>query len=145
MGDQAKPWIDGLTFTQALRQTVCRHGERDAVVFPQLDLRWSYKQFEHEVKRFTRALIALGVQPGDHVGIWSTNWPHYILAQFGTAMIGAVLVNVNPAYRVHELTYVLGQADISVLLATDTFKTSNYELMLAQSIEELGEVSYGAP
>jgi len=145
MTEQCKPWVDGLTFTQALRQTVRRYGDRDAVVFPQLGLRWSYARLEKEAGQYARALLALGVQPNDHVGIWATNWPQYITAQFGTAMVGAILVNVNPAYRVHELSYVLKQADLVVLLLTDTFKTSNYELMLTEAVEELNTHRYGRP
>ena len=145
MSGKIKPWVDGLTYAETLAQTVSRHGQRDAVVFPKLGLRWTYEQFDLEVRRVARALIALGVQPGDHVGIWSTNWPEWILTQFGTAAFGGVLVNLNPAYRLHEFSYVLEHADITVLLATDSFKTSDYESMLAQSIEELGTIPYGEP
>jgi len=145
MAGQDKPWIDGLTYAEVLDETVDRHGQRDAVVFPELDLRWSYAQFREEARRFARALMALGVEPGDNVGIWSTNWPEYIVAQFGTALFGAILVNVNPAYRIHEFSYVLKQADIHTLLLTDTFKTSNYETMVAETVEGLGSNPYGTP
>jgi len=145
MSTQEKPWVDGLTYAQTLAHTVDRYGDHDAVVFPKLGLRWTYREFEQEVKRLARAMLAVGIQPGDHVGIWSTNWPQFILAQFSTGMIGAVLVNVNPAYRVHEFSYVLKQADIALLLATDSFKTSNYELMIAKSIDDLEGISYGRP
>ncbi|MHC4445164.1 MAG: AMP-binding protein [Planctomycetota bacterium] len=145
MSAEGKPWIDGLTYAEVLAQTVGLHGGRDAVVFPELGLRWTYADFQQEVRRFARALLAIGVQPGDKVGIWSTNWPEYILSQFGTAIFGAVLVNVNPAYRVHEFSYVLEQADIHTLLLTDTFKTSNYEAMMVGAVEELDRDSYESP
>ncbi|MEX2016626.1 MAG: AMP-binding protein, partial [Candidatus Hydrogenedentales bacterium] len=90
-----KPWVDGLTFGNVLARTAAEHGARDAVVFPQLDLRWSYAEFADRVGQTARALVALDLGRGAHVGIWATNWPEWILAQFATGLIGAVLVNVN--------------------------------------------------
>lgn len=131
------PWVDGLTFGEVLKRTVAEHGARDAVVFPQLDLRWSFEDFDAEIQRVAKALMGLRVSKGDHVGIWAANWPEWILTQFATALIGAVLVNVNPAYRRHELAYILKQADIRVLLIQDVHKTSNYEEMVAAVVPEL--------
>src|SRR5947199_9501460 len=108
-----RPWVDGLTFAQALTETVARFGDHDALVFPQLAYRRAYRAFAAEVREAARALLALGVQHGEHVGIWATNLPQWVLAQFATAHIGAVLVNINPAYRSHEVQYVLNQADIT--------------------------------
>ena len=133
------PWVEGLTFGEVLARTVEAHGERDAVVFPQLDLRWSYEEFDAKVREVAKALMGLRLNKGDHVGIWATNWPEWILAQFGTALIGAVLVNVNPAYRRHELAYILKQADIRALLITDVHKTSDYEEMVASVLPEVAE------
>jgi fatty-acyl-CoA synthase len=137
MSDAARPWIDGLTFGQVLDQTAARFGERDALVFPWLEYRRSYRQFRDAVLRAARAFMALGVQPGEHVGIWATNWPQWVIAQFATAKIGAVLVNVNPAYRASELQYVLQQADISTLLLTDRFKSSDYFEILREVCPEI--------
>jgi fatty-acyl-CoA synthase len=137
MTKQDTPWVDGRTFAQVLSRTARRHGHRDALVFPQLGLRWTYREFEARVRTTARALAAIGCTKGSHVGIWSTNWPEWVLAQFGTAMIGAVLVNVNPAYRKHELAYILHQANLSGLIITDSHKTSDYAEMLAQLIPEL--------
>src|SRR5262245_54156569 len=108
-GDQ--PWVDGLTFAEVLRTTAERFGDHDALVFPQLGYRRAYAKFQAEVDECARALIALGVQHGDHIGIWSTNWPQWVIVQFAAAGIGAVLVNINPAYRAQEAGYVLHQAD----------------------------------
>ena len=119
------PFVDGKTFGEILRRTADRHVDRDAVVFPQLGLRWTYGEFDMRVRDTAKALMAFRAGKGDHVGIWATNWPEWILAQFGSALIGAVLVNVNPAYRNHELAYILKQADIKLLLITDEHKTSN--------------------
>jgi len=145
MSEEPNVWVEGLTLGEVLSQTAKRCGERDAVVFPQLDLKWSYTAFEEKVRETARALMSLGVGRGDHVGIWSTNQPEWILAQFGTALMGAVLVNVNPAYRSHELAYILKQADIKVLLLTDSFKTSNYEALVSEVVPEVSNVSHGAP
>src|SRR5207249_449051 len=109
----------------------------DALVFPHLSYRRSYAGFHQDVQEVARALIALGVMPGEHVGIWATNWPQWVITQFATAHIGAVLVNINPAYRAHELAYVLNQADITTLLLTDCFKSSSYFDILESICPEL--------
>lgn len=144
MADET-PWVDGLTYGEVLDRTVRAYGDRDAVVFPQLDLRWSYTEFQSRVMDTARALVAIDVKKGDHIGIWSTNWPNWILTQFGSALIGAVLVNVNPAYRKHELAYILKQADLSSLIITDTHKTSDYESMISEVIPEVKNTAPGAP
>ena len=134
---EEKPWVDGLTFGDVLAHAAHEHGRRDAVIFPQLDLRWSYTVFDAKVREVAKALMSLRISPGDHVGIWATNWPEWILLQFGTALLGAVLVNVNPAYRKHELAYILRQADIRALFITDAHKTSDYEAMVAEVVPEI--------
>jgi fatty-acyl-CoA synthase len=127
------PWVDGLTFGQVLAQTAARYPDHDALVFPQTGYRRTYAAFAAEVGAVARALLALGVRPGEHVGIWATNLPEWVLLQFAVAEIGAVLVNVNPAYRAHELAYVLDQADVAVLFLTDRYKTSDYFALLAEA------------
>jgi fatty-acyl-CoA synthase len=139
MQDAERPWVDGLTFAEVLRRTAERHGERDALVFPWLNYRRSYAEFHAEVRELARVLIDHGVRRGDHVGIWATNWPQWVIVQFASAYIGAVLVNVNPAYRAHELQYVLQQADIGTLFLTDRFKSSDYYEILRAVCPELGE------
>src|SRR4051794_32818023 len=86
------PWVDGLTIPQVLEQTVKRFRDRDALVFPQLELRWNYERFAVEVDRAARGLAALGVETGQHVAVWATNVPQWVVLQFATAKIGAVLV-----------------------------------------------------
>ena len=145
MNADAAPWVDGLTFKDVLSKAASEHGDSDAVVFPQLDLRWSFEEFHKRVNEAARAFIAMGIGRGDHVGIWATNWPEWILAQFGSAIIGAVLVNVNPAYRKHELAYIINQADLRMLLITDVHKTSDYREMASEVVPELAASKYGAP
>jgi fatty-acyl-CoA synthase len=139
MADQ--PWVDGLTFAQVLQRTADRHGDRDAVVFPQLGTRYDYTQLATEVGTCARSLLALGVRTGEHVGIWATNWPQWVVTQLATAQVGAVLVNINPAYRAHELHYVLNQADITTLILTDQFKSTNYFDLLTEVCPEVAQAN----
>jgi fatty-acyl-CoA synthase len=138
-----QPWGDGLTFSQVLQETVRRFPNQDALVFPRLSYRRSYEEFHSDVAQASRALIAIGVVPGEHVGIWATNWPQWVIVQFAAAQVGVVLVNINPGYRAHELEYVLNQADISTLILTDRFKSSNYEAILAEVCPELPKSTPG--
>jgi fatty-acyl-CoA synthase len=131
------PPVEGLTFAQVLARTAERVPDHDALVFPWLNHRRNYRDFHAEVRRLARALIALGVARGEHVGIWATNLPQWVVTQFAAASVGAVLVNLNPAYRAHELAYVLAQADITTLLLTDRFKGSDYFDLLASICPEL--------
>jgi len=133
MSDDAPPWVDGLTFAEVLARTKQRWPDNDALVFSHPGHRRSYAEFAAEVRTAARALLALGIEPGEHIGIWATNWPQWVVVQFAAASIGAVLVNVNPAYRAHELRYVLEQADITTLFLTDRFKASDYFALLAEA------------
>ncbi len=143
MHEDAVPWVDGLTFAQVLDTTARRFPERDALVFPRLGMRMSYAEFAAAVGQTARALLAAGVGPGEHVGIWSPNAPPWVLLQFAAASVGAVLVNINPAYRAHELRYVLTQADVTTLFLADRFKTSDYFAMLAEVCPELAACPAG--
>jgi fatty-acyl-CoA synthase len=131
------PWVDGLTFAEVLSRTVAQAGDSDALVFPQFSCRRSYATFQADVAEAARALLALEVGPGDHVGIWAANCPQWVVLQFATSQIGAVLVNINPSYRAHELAYVLLQADIHTLLLTDVFKGASFFDILTEVCPEL--------
>jgi fatty-acyl-CoA synthase len=133
-----RPWVDGLTFGEVLAATAERFADHDALVFPRAGCRRTFAEFRRDVREVARGLLALGVGPGEHVGIWATNWPQWVLTQFAAAHIGAVLVNINPAYRAHELTYVLNQADVTTLLLTNEFKGVNFFDTLAEVCPELG-------
>ena len=142
MSDQA-PWVDGLTIDEVLQRTSQRFGDRDALVFPALGKRWSYSQFNREVDRAARGLLGLGLGRGDHVAIWATNVPEWVILQMASARIGAVLVTVNPAYRVRELIYTLQQSDAAALFLVDRFKSSDYHAMLLEACPELQSGSPG--
>ncbi|MGQ0635792.1 MAG: AMP-binding protein [Planctomycetaceae bacterium] len=144
MSNEPAPWVDGLTIGEALRQTAHQFQENDCLVFPQFNYRCSWRQFDADVDRVSKALLELGIQKGEHVAIWATNWPQWVQLQFATARIGAVLVTVNPAYRAHELAYVLKQSDAVALFLIDKFKTSDYFAMLAEAVPELAAAEAGA-
>ena len=138
-----QPWVDGLLIGQVLDETAGRDPDHEAVVFPQLGLRLSFGQLQNQVNDVARGLIALGIECGQHVGIWATNVPEWILLQLATARIGAVLVTINPAYRPFELEYVLKQSDAVALFLSDRFKTSDYVAMLQQVCPELATTAPG--
>ena len=137
------PWVDGLTIGEVFDATVARHGDNDALVFPQLNLRLSYRQLAERVEQAARGLLAIGVRPREHVAIWATNVPEWVVLQVATAKIGAVLVTINPAYRPFELRYALKQCDAVALFLIDRFKSSDYHAMLAEVYPELGASTPG--
>ena len=101
-----------------------RFPDSDALVQVDWKVRYTYAQLRAECDRLAEGLMALGVSKGDHVCVWATNYPEWVVAQFATAKIGAVLVTVNPAYRGYELEYVLRQSDASVLFLIGNFRTT---------------------
>ncbi len=113
-------------------RTVAAHPDREALVDRASNRRWTYRELANEVGAVARGLIELGVGKGDRVGIWAPNCAEWVFTQYATAKIGAILVNINPAYRVHELKYVLNQAGIRTLVAAPEFKTSDYAAMIEQ-------------
>src|SRR5215471_11361442 len=137
------PWVDGLTIGQVLTATANKNPDREALVFPQLNRRWTWRQFAADVDAAARGLLALGIRTGEHVALWATNVPQWVLLQFATARIGAVLVNINPAYRPFELQYVLGQSDAVALFLVDQFKTSDYFAMLGEVCPQIATASEG--
>ena len=126
-----------MTIGDLLDRQADRFGDRDALVHVDWDLRHTWHQFRAECDRVARGLMALGINKGDHVAIWSTNYPEWVAAQFATAKIGAVLVTVNPAYRTHELEFLLNQSDAVALMLIGNFRTSDYAAMLGEVAPEL--------
>src|SRR5918911_3992572 len=126
-----------ITIGDLLDRQAARFSDHDALVHIEHGVRYTYAEFRAECDRVAKGLIALGIQKGEHVGIWATNYPEWVVAQFATAKIGAVLVTVNPSYRTHELEYLLKQSDASTLLLIERFKTSDYVAMINELIPEL--------
>jgi fatty-acyl-CoA synthase len=135
------PWVRSETVGSVLERTSSLYPERDALVFPQLELRWSWRDLDERVNRAAAWLIELGVAPGEHIGIWSMNVPEWVVTQFAAGRIGAVLVNVNPAYRVHELSDALRMADVATLIAGSPFKGSNFVAMVESLCPEVAAAS----
>ncbi|MCC3778756.1 AMP-binding protein [Streptomyces sp. UNOB3_S3] len=125
------PLLDD-TIGANLVRTVAQFGDREALVDVQGGRRWTYAEFGRAVEEVALGLLAKGVAKGDRVGIWAVNCPEWVMVQYATARIGAIMVNVNPAYRVHELAYVLRQAGISILVSSVEYKTSDYRRMVEQ-------------
>jgi len=140
---QESPWVDGLTIGQVLAETSGKFPEREALVFRQDQRRLNYAEFAAEVRDVAKGLLALGIEPGEHVGIWATNLPEWTLLQFGAASIGAVLVTINPAYRRFELRYTLEQSDVVALFLTDRFKSSDYYAILEEACPEITQACDG--
>jgi fatty-acyl-CoA synthase len=113
-------------------RAVAAFGDRDALVDHASDRRWTYRELAADVDAVALGLLASGVRKGDRVGIWAPNCPEWVLVQYATARIGAILVNINPAYRAHELEFVLNQAGVRSLVAAAGFKTSDYAAMIDQ-------------
>ncbi|MEE4542654.1 AMP-binding protein [Streptomyces sp. V4-01] len=122
----------GDTVGRNLDRAIAAHPDRDALVDVPSGRRWTYAEFGRDVDRVARGLAAHGVRKGDRVGIWALNCPEWVLVQYATARLGAIMVNINPAYRLHELEFVLNQAGIGVLIASTAYRTSDYRAMAAE-------------
>ena len=131
----------GETIGANLAATAARLPGHEALVDCPSGRRWTYAELEAWAGQVARGLLAQGVKKGDRVGIWSPNCPEWVALQYATALIGAILVNVNPAYRVSELEYVLRQAGVSTLVSATRHKTSDYRAM----VEEVRPSAPGAP
>ncbi|MGW4833808.1 AMP-binding protein [Amycolatopsis japonica] len=123
----------GDTIGDNFGRTVAAFGDRDALVDRAAGKRWTYTELAAEVDALALGLLDLGIAKGDRVGIWSPNRWEWTCVQYATAKIGAILVNINPAYRSHELEYVLNQAGIKLIVAANSFKTSDYAGMIAEA------------
>src|SRR5436190_19891112 len=117
--------------------------DHEALVSCHQGLRYTYGQLRAACDEFARGLLALGIAKGDRVGIWAPNHAEWVIAQFATPKIGAILVNINPAYRTHELEYALRQSGCSALIIAPPFKTSDYAGLLREVCPELGSSDPG--
>ncbi|CAN5907807.1 AMP-binding protein [soil metagenome] len=137
------PWVFDQTVGSVLRRAAAEHGDRDSLVFPAINLRWSWAELDRRVDAVASALIERGVATGEHVGIWAMNGPEWVVTQFAAGRIGAVLVNINPAYRLHELEEALRRADVATLVVGLPFKSSNFVEMVEELCPEVVGTSTG--
>ena len=135
--------LSSATIPALLGETVSRFADRPAVVFSEQSARWTWTQFADEVDRFAAGLVALGLQRGDRLGIWSPNRVEWLVTQFATARIGVVLVNINPAYRLHELEYALNVSGCRAIVSAEKLRTSQYLEMLQALAPELATCEPG--
>ena len=108
--------------------------DKDFIVYPDRNLRFSYKQFNERVDRLAKGLLFIGIKPGDKVGVWAKNVPDWTTLMFATAKIGAILVTVNTNYKLSELEYILKNADINSLFIVDGYRDSDYVKMVFELI-----------
>ncbi len=111
--------------------------EKDFIVYPDRNLRFTYKEFDERVNLLAKGLLSIGVGKGDHVGIWARNVPDWLTFMFATAKIGVVLVTVNTAYKSHELDYILKQSDMKALAIIDGFRNVDYVDTIHELVPEL--------
>jgi fatty-acyl-CoA synthase len=116
-----------------LARTVASYADREALVESATGRRWTWAELDADVDAVASGLMGAGIRKGDRVGIWGPNSAEWTLVQFATAKIGAILVNVNPAYRTHEFSYVVNQSGMRLLVAATSFKTSDYRAMVAET------------
>jgi len=132
------------TIPAAFKETVARHGSRDAAVFVEQGRRFTWAELQAEVDALAAGFLKLGLKPGDRVGIWSPNRLEWLLTQFATARVGIILVTINPAYRLAEVEYVLNKVGCAALVTAAAFKTSDYVGMLQELAPELADATPGA-
>jgi len=142
VGDTSEP-LSQQTIPELLARTVSAFPEREAVVFPTQDIRWTWAEFARQVDRLAGGLFSLDIKKGDRVGIWSPNRIEWIMTQFATARIGAILVCINPAYRPYELEFALNSVGCKALVTARSFKSSDYIGMLQGVAPELSSATPG--
>jgi fatty-acyl-CoA synthase len=128
IGETIGPFLTGI---------VRQYGDNEALVVPHQDVRWTYTEFDARVSRLAAGLLALGLRPGDRIGIWAQNCAEWVLVQFATARAGLVMVNINPAYRRSELEYVLDKVQCAALILSPAFKSSDYLEILEDVVPEI--------
>ena len=131
------------TIGDVLDETAEKYPDKDALVYVDRGLRYSYREFKEKCDQLAKGLMKLGVKKGDHVAIWAYNVPEWVLLQFATAKIGAVLVTVNIYYKAHELEYVLKQSDTTTLFLVQGFKDVNYVDTIYKVVPELKDCAPG--
>jgi fatty-acyl-CoA synthase len=151
MAKLTQSYVHGVSATPLIGETIGVHfdkaaaqwSERDALIVRHQNVRWTYADLKARVDAFAAGLLALGLTPGDRVGIWSPNNSEWVITQFATAKAGLILVNINPAYRLSELDYALNKVGCKALITADSLKTSDYAGMLRELAPEIDRSAPG--
>ncbi|MDR5001303.1 AMP-binding protein [Brevibacillus parabrevis] len=133
-----------ITIGNLLDETTRLYQDKEALVYHERSLRYSFAEFQEVCNQAARGFMSLGIQKGENIAIWATNVPEWVISQFGTAKMGGVLVTVNTSYRVHELEYLLRQSESTTLLLIDGYRDANYLDMIKEICPELETCEPGA-
>ncbi|PYI38169.1 AMP-binding protein [Arthrobacter psychrolactophilus] len=142
-GTSTTPLLES-TIGANFAHTAAQYPDHEALIDKPSGRRWNYSELNHDVDNLARGLLAAGIAQGTRVGIWAPNVPEWVLLQFATAKIGAILVNINPSYRIHELRYAMQQSGMSLIVAMPNFKGTDYADMIAQATPDCPELQTAA-
>ncbi len=135
-GDWDYPLHSEKTIGRYFRDMVEINPDHEFVVYPDRDLRWTYKDFDERTDALAKGLLAIGMKPGDHLGVWARNIPDWLTFMYATAKIGVVMVTVNPVYKGHEVSYVLKQSDMKALCIIDAYRDVDYIQIIRELVPE---------
>ena len=142
-GDLDFPLHSEMTIGQYFRACVERDPDHEFVVYPDRNLRWTYKEFDERTDALARGMLYIGMRPGDHLGVWARNIPDWLTFMYATAKIGVVMVTMNPVFKSHELDYVLKQSDMKALCIIDQFRDIDYLSIVRELVPESTEQARG--
>src|SRR3990170_5242023 len=132
---ETSPALIEQTIGANFETTVASYGDHEALVEFASGRRWTYDELDRDVNALARGLIGAGIEKGDRIGVWSPNCAEWTIAQYASAKVGAILVNVNPSYRTHEFSYAVNQSGLRLLISAESFKTSNYREMVEETTD----------
>lgn len=132
-----------ITIGDLLDETTEKYGQKEALVYQERGLRYTYQEFQEICNQVAKGFMSLGIQKGENMAIWATNVPEWVITQFASAKMGGVLVTVNTSYRTHELEYLLRQSESTTLLLIDSFRDANYVDMVREICPELDRCEPG--
>ncbi len=135
-GDQDIPLHSELTLGAYLRKQVAIDPDHEFIVYPDRDLKWTYREFDERTDNLARGMLYIGMRPGDHLGVWARNIPDWVTFMFACAKIGVVMVTMNPVFKSHELDYVLKQSDMKALCVIDQFRDIDYVQIVRELVPE---------
>ncbi len=142
-GDPDYPLHSELTIGAYFKEQVAVDPDHEFVVYPDRMLRWTYRDFDERTDQLAKGLMAIGMKPGDHLGVWARNIPDWLTFMYACAKAGIVMVTVNPVYKSHELDYVLKQSDMKALCVIDAYRDVDYLQIIRDLVPESLEQQRG--